>query len=329
VSKGLDYRAPWWLPGGNAQTIWAARVARRYESTAPNYRRERWNTPDGDFIDVDWLVTDTPVIPDAPLLVLFHGLEGNSGSHYSQAFADYAAMRQVHFAVPHFRGCSGECNLAPRAYHSGDYEEISWILDRFAKMHGGTVLAVGISLGGNALMRWAGEVQESASASVSAIASVSAPLDLTASGQAIGRGFNRQIYTRMFLESMKPRAMQKLQQYPGLFDAKAMRSVRDLYAFDNLFTAPLHGFKNTEDYWSRASAKPLLAGIKIPALVVNALNDPFVPASSLPTGSEVSSHVRLWQPEQGGHVGFPGGCLPGHIETLPRQVGGWLLGQPG
>jgi predicted alpha/beta-fold hydrolase len=153
---------------------------------------------------------------------------------------------------------------------------------------------------------------------------VSAPLDMHASGRAIGRGFNRLTYTRMFLRSMKPRALAKLAQYPGLFDRTALQAARDLYEFDDVFTAPLHGFKSADDYWTRASAKPQLQRIRVPALIANAGNDPFVPAHCLPIAGEVSASVTLWQPEQGGHVGFPSGAVPGHLRTLPEQVGGWL-----
>lgn len=229
------------------------------------------------------------------------------------------------YAVPHFRGCSGEINLAPRAYHSGDFEEVHWILARCRAVHTGPIVAVGVSLGGNALMRWAGEMGGSAAQMVSAVASVCAPLDLAAGGQAIGRGFNRLVYTRMFLNTMKPKAMQKLAQHPGLFDAQALRAARNLYEFDNVFTAPLHGFKDVDDYWRRASAKPHLAGIRLPALAVNAQNDPFVPASSLPYEGDVGAHVTLWQPRHGGHVGFAGGRWPGHVRPMPDAVGQWLL----
>jgi predicted alpha/beta-fold hydrolase len=162
---------------------------------------------------------------------------------------------------------------------------------------------------------------------VHAVASISAPVDLMASGLAIGRGLSRQVYTRLFLKTMKPKALQKLVQFPGLFDARALHAAQDLYEFDNVFTAPLHGFKNTHDYWTRASAKPRLADIRLPALVVNALNDPFVPASSLPVSSEVGSYVTLWQPAKGGHVGFMAGSPPGHLQTLPQTVGEWFLAQ--
>ena len=263
------------------------------------------------------------------MMVLFHGLEGSSESHYAQAFADWAAMHDLNFALPHFRGCSGELNHAPRAYHSGDHEEIDWVLKRLRDDHlakGGQVMvAAGVSLGGNALMRWAAELGNDALQKADAIASICSPLDLVQSGHAIGRGLNRQIYTRMFLRSMKPKAMAKLKQHPGLFDAQKLMAARDLYDFDNVFTAPLHGFKDTDDYWSQASAKPLMKNIRLPALVLNARNDPFVPASSLPKQIEVSKTVTLWQPEEGGHVGFAQGSWPSHVRGLPDAVGGWLM----
>ena len=319
----MNYIAPYWLPGGNLQTIWPALYAQRVAGVQVRYRRERWTAPDGDFVDVDWL--DTPTAET--LLVLFHGLEGSSRSHYAEAFAGFARACGFAYAVPHFRGCSGELNLGPRAYHSGDFEEIDWILARLRLQHAGPIVAVGISLGGNALLRWAEEMGEQAARLVQALASVSAPIDLAASGWAIGRGFNRLVYTRMFLNTMKPKALRKLAQYPGLFDATALRAARDLYEFDNLFTAPLHGFRNTDDYWARASAKPHLHRIRVPALVLNALNDPFVPAWSLPEQQQATPWVKLWQPAHGGHVGFTQGRWPGHLHQLPDTVGAWLADQ--
>jgi predicted alpha/beta-fold hydrolase len=326
----VNYVAPSWLPGGNLQTIWPALYSTRVFGPRPEFRRERWITPDLDFVDVDFadpaaLVVDPVAQPsERPLLVLFHGLEGSSASHYAEAFADFARAHGMAYAVPHFRGCSGEINLAPRAYHSGDYEEVGWVLKRLRAWHQGPVLAVGVSLGGNALLRWAEEMGEQAGRVVKAVAAVSSPIDLAAGGYAIGRGFNRQVYTRMFLRSMKPKALAKLAQFPGLFDRESMMAARDLYEFDNIFTAPLHGFRNTEDYWGRASAKPHLADIRVPTLVVNARNDPFVPAWSLPHQNEVGDFVTLWQPAHGGHVGFPHGPVPGHVRTMPDAVGGWL-----
>jgi hypothetical protein len=323
-----DYRAPRWMfgrgaVGGNVQTIWPALFARRFHGPAPVFSRERWDTPDGDFIDVDFLAQ--PVIADdAPWLVLFHGLEGSSGSHYAQAFAHWARSHGWAFAVPHFRGCSGELNRAPRAYHSGDFEEIGWILERLRTRSTRPLAVVGISLGGNALLRWAEEAGDGAARVARCVCAVSSPVDLAAGGYAIGRGFNRHVYSRMFLNTMRPKALRKLAQHPGLFDRAKMLAARDLYEFDNLFTARLHGFRDTEDYWRRASAKPHLRRIRIPALVLNARNDPFVPGASLPAVHEVGRHVTLWQPAQGGHVGFPAGRPPGHVMTLPEAVMRWV-----
>ncbi len=323
-----SYVAPGWLPGGNAQTIVAAKLARRYPGVAPQWQRERWSTPDQDFIDVDWLLPRQTTTPDAqcgqPLLVLFHGLEGSSQSHYAQAFAVQAHALGWAMALPHFRGCSGDINLAPRAYHSGDFEEVGWILSQMRARHAGPMYAVGVSLGGNALMRWAQEMGEGATQVAQAVASVCSPIDLTASGHAIGRGFNRWVYTRMFLNTMKPRALQKLEQFPGLFDKQALMDSKTLYEFDDVFTAPLHGFQNTDDYWTRASAKPGLSRIRLPALVLNARNDPFIPVSSLPTQHEVGEWVRLWQPKEGGHVGFVQGAFPSHVNAMPAAVTAWL-----
>ncbi|AKJ32060.1 YheT family hydrolase [Caldimonas brevitalea] len=327
----LSYRAPRWLSGsgpvgGNVQTIWPALFSRRFLGPPPAYSRERWPTPDGDFVDVDRLRYDTAhaPAPDAPLLVMFHGLEGSSRSHYAEAFAHFADRHRWHYAVPHFRGCSGELNLAPRAYHSGDYEEVGWILARLRTAHSGPMLAVGVSLGGNALLRWAEEAGDTAVPVVKAVAAVSSPLDLAAGGMAIGRGFNRLVYSRMFLNSLKPKALRMLARHPGLFDRERLLAASDLYEFDNVFTAPLHGFKDTDDYWARASSKPHLHRIRVPALVLNALNDPFVPADSLPRPDQVGSMVTLWQPRHGGHVGFPSGSWPGHVLTLPEQVLSWM-----
>lgn len=323
LAQQLDARSAKWLPGGHLHTLWPAvqvRAQQRVGFVRP-YARERWHTPDGDFIEVDWQrAATTP----RGLLVLFHGLEGSSQSHYARALADVAQERGLDFVVPHFRGCGGTINLAPRAYHSGDYEEIDWVLHRLRQHTALPLMAVGVSLGGNALLRWAQEAGEHAAHTVAALASVSAPLDLHASAQAMDRGFNKQVYTRVFLRTMKPKAMQKLVQFPGLFDAQALARVSTLLAFDNLVTAPLHGFRDALDYWRRASAKPAMASIRVPALVVNALDDPFVPASSLPHAAQVAPSVTLCQPSRGGHVGFVQGSWPGQWRGIAQALTSWL-----
>ncbi len=327
-----DGGLPVWLSGGHSQTILPALLGRRDPITAAPLCRERWITPDGDFIDVD-RCTPVAVKRSMPRMVLFHGLEGSSESHYARAFRDFATAHGLELVMPHFRGCSGEMNIAPRAYHSGDHVEIDWILCRLsAEDPSRPLVAVGVSLGGNALMHWAGLQGLRAKSRVKAVACLSAPLDLTASGFAMGRGFNRWVYTRVFLGTMVPKALRKLEQHPQLFSEQAVRRARTLYEFDDAFTAPVHGFSSVEDYWSRASAKPLLQNVAVPSLVVNALNDPFVPSVSLPGLQDVSSSVTLWQPHTGGHVGFPRmldsrqqGVLG--WRSMPCAVGGWLLSQ--
>jgi predicted alpha/beta-fold hydrolase len=310
-----SYRAPRWLPGGHVQTIWAARMVPLPQVA---YRRERWNTPDGDFIDVDFAQPE-PDEAAAPLLVLFHGLEGDSRSHYARSVMRHFADRGWRSVVVHFRGCSGEPNQLLRAYHSGDSDEIDWVLRAMrgrwpaARLH-----AVGISLGGNVLAKWLGERREEASF-VTAAGSIGSPLDLVAGGHAIGRGFNK-LYTRMFLATLKEKARYKAERFAYAVDPEALRCARDLYEFDNLYTAPVHGFRDTLDYWTRASAKPLLGDVRVPLLVLNARNDPFVPAASLPTVAEVSRHVELEQPEEGGHIGFASGRFPGRLDFLPQRL---------
>ncbi|GAB4216191.1 MAG: alpha/beta fold hydrolase [Rhodoferax sp.] len=317
-----DLIAPWWLPDGHTQTVWPALFGRhRLRDQARCYTRERWTTPDNDFIDVDHCDLDRAPA-GAPVLVLFHGLEGSSRSHYALALAGAARQHGLAFCVPHFRGCGGTLNRAPRAYHSGDHAEVDWMLHQVAQRTARPIWAVGVSLGGNALLRWAQEAGSTAGQRVAALAAVSAPLDLSASGHAIGQGLNRQLYTRMFLRTMKAKAWRKLDQYPGLFDAQAMARASTLFEFDALFTAPLHGFASVQDYWTRASALPHLHRIAVPTCIINARNDPFVPAHSLPLASALRNDwVRLWQPAQGGHVGFAQGPWPGRIDALPQ----WLL----
>jgi len=306
------YRAPRWLPGGHAQTIWPLLRKGRM----PPFQRERWTTPDGDFIDLDWL----PHRPGAPLVVLFHGLEGSSRSPYARSLMRHLAQLGWNGVVPHFRGCSGEPNLKARAYHSGDADEIGWILRRIAHRHPDAPrFAAGVSLGGNALLLWLGTRGEAAAALIERAVAICPPLDLAATGHTLAQGFNR-VYTRHFLGTLKASALARLARHPGLFDPDAVRAAANLHQFDNLVTAPLHGYRDADDYWHRASSKPHLRGIRLPTLVINPKNDPFLPARHLPGPADVSAHVELEQPAEGGHVGFVSGPWPGRLDWLPRRL---------
>jgi uncharacterized protein len=326
----LCYAAPPWLPGGHLQTLYAALLARR---PRVQYVRERWETPDGDFVDVDWLKTSPAVMrePSAehaaldvlsskqPLVVLFHGLEGCSTSHYAHALMAEVAAIGWNGCVIHFRGCSGTPNRLPRAYHSGDSTEIDWMLRRLRARRSGPLYVVGVSLGGNALLKWLGEHGNAAAEIVAAAAAVSAPVDLMAAGDVLGRGFNR-VYTAAFLRTLKRKSLAKLEHHAHLYDAARVRRARTLRAFDDVVTAPLHGFRDTDDYWTRASSKRGLAGIRVPTLMLNARNDPFLPANALPSAGEVSASVTRDFPDEGGHVGFVSGAFPGHLRWLPQRL---------
>lgn len=311
--SAAPFVAPFWLTNAHLQTLYGSLLARAPQVA---FRRERWDTPDGDFVDVDFV----DGVPGSPWVLLFHGLEGSSNSPYARMLMDHVRRRGWSGCVFHFRGCSGEPNRLPRAYHSGDSDEIDWVLRRVKKLAGHSSLhGVGVSLGGNAFAKWLGENRGGALRWVARAAIISAPLDLMAAGDALGRGFAR-IYSWHFLETLKASSLAKLTRFPGLYDAEAVRRSRSLRDFDNVVTAPLHGFRDTDDYWTRASSKPHLKSIRVPTLIVNARDDPFLPEEFLPDEIDVSADVTLEFPKHGGHVGFVSGPFPGHIDWLPRRI---------
>ncbi len=319
----LAYRAPAWLPGGHLQTIYSSLFIR---VSPVAYRRERLELPDGDFLDFDWV--DGPA--GAPVVVLFHGLEGSADSHYARDLMTHVRTRGWHGVVAHFRGCSGEDNRLPRAYFAGDSTDIECMLRHVKSLHTQVpVHAVGMSLGGNALLKWLGEQGETARMLVERAAGVSAPLDLAAAGLTLDRGFNRRVYTARFLVTLKQKALRKAAKFPGVLDAKAIAASSTFREFDTLVTARLHGFRDADDYWLKVSAKPLLRTIAVPTLVINAQNDPFLPAWALPSSDEVSSAVTLEQPATGGHVAFPSGPFPGRLDWLSRRLMQHFDTQPG
>jgi predicted alpha/beta-fold hydrolase len=273
-------------------------------------RRERWDTPDGDFIDVDFAGDGER------LAVLFHGLEGCSDSHYARRLARALPEAGWRVAIPHWRGCSGEPNRLPRAYHSGDSSEVDWILRKFSQ----PVDAIGVSLGGNALLKWLGENGQQARTRVHRAAAISAPLDLSAAGRALDRGLNRLLYTRMFLSTLKPKSLAKLETFPGIFDRSRLAASRTFREFDDVFTAPLHGFRGVDHYWTASSAGPWLEHVAVPTLVLNARNDPFLPEQDLvASAKQAAPCVLLEFPSRGGHVGFPGAWLARRLIEFLRK----------
>lgn len=310
-----EYRAPRWLRGGHLQTIVPAKF---FSRPAVEYRRELVEMPDGDVRAFDW-VQNEPSDPSAPVLVHFHGLEGSSRSHYAEMLMHSVAQRGWRGVVAQFRGCGGVSNRLPRAYFAGDVDDAQWALDlvhdRFKEA---PIFAVGVSLGGNQLAKLLGDrpIQMSY---VQAAASISAPVDLVAGSENLRDGFNR-LYAANFLSTLREKVKEKAVLFPGLIDYSAALKSKTLYEFDEAFTAPLHGFSTAMEYWTVCSAKQVLKDVKTPLLLLNAKNDPFLPAWALPTQDDVSESVWLEQPEEGGHVGFPTGGFPGEMNFLPNRV---------
>ena len=311
VANSAPYSAPFWLLGGHLQTIHAATLASTPEVS---YRRERWELPDGDFVDVDWVdpsnaeqnsPADLP--PNLPIVVLFHGLEGNSQSGYAKALMASVKAKGWRGVVIHFRGCSGEPNRLPRVYYAGDTPEIQLLLSR-VREHApqAPIYATGVSLGANALLKWLGESGEKAKSIINKAVAISAPMDLATSATALDTGLNRILYTPRFVDSMRPKALAMSERFPGLLNVDKVKTAKTIHDIDNAVTAVLYGAKDADDYYAKNASKPWLNQIRLPTLILNAKNDPFIPAETLPTATEVSEFVTLEYPETGGHVGFSG-----------------------
>lgn len=312
-SRAKSFISPAWLRGGHAQTIYPALFAPR---PTLQFDRERWSTPDGDFLDLDFTFAPA-TLPPKGLVVLFHGLEGSSSSHYAQATMQACLDGGWLGVVPHFRGCSGENNRSLRTYHSGETRDIDFVLrqlaERFADL---PRFAIGVSLGGNALCKWLGEQGQAANHIISAAAAFCPPQDLHEGAKALSAGFNL-IYMRNFLKTMKSKAIAKLEQHPGSMNRERILAAKNFFDFDEEVTAKVNGFASCYDYWEKCSCKKFLDRVKTPLLLVNPLNDPFLPLHALARPGEVSPAVKLYYPKQGGHVGFLQGPFPGNLAWLP------------
>ena len=310
-----DYVAPKWLPGAHLQTVVPARLFPRPEVS---YRRELIDMPDGDFMIFDW-VRPEPESLTAPVLVHFHGLEGDSHSHYAEALMSTCAERGWRGVVAHFRGCGGIPNRLPRAYFAGDSADCDWVMRTVHKRYvNAPIYAVGVSLGGNYISKYLGDMGGRASF-ITAAVSVGAPVNLVAGSEIMSRGANK-LYSEMFLSTLKDKLIDKAKRFPDLIDLQAVMKCRTLYDFDSIYTAPIHHFKSAMDYWTKCSAKPVLKNVQVPLLLLNAKNDPFMPVWALPTEKDVSPFVYLEQPEEGGHIGFPRGNPPGDLGWLPERI---------
>ena len=312
-----SFRPAWWVPGPHAQTVYGKLVRRpRHAPT----RAERWDTPDGDFLDVVRLDPSGPFAgrADAPRLLLLHGLEGGLQSHYVHGLFAECARRGWGMDLMLHRSCGPEMNRARRFYHSGETGDAALFVGRVAAEHPGAPLALcGVSLGGNQLVKYLGErgagaAPDGVPPNVRAAAAVSVPYDLARGSRHIGRGFSR-LYERHFLRLLVRKTELKLLAYPDLVDRTRLAELRTLWDFDDVLTSPLHGFRDAADYYGRSSALGYLAGVRIPTLLLSAADDPFLPAAVLDDvrrAAAVNPCLTLEFHARGGHVGFVGGRSP-------------------
>lgn len=300
MSASKIYSPAWWLPGGHLQTLWG-KLAHRRDAIA--LRQHRIATPDGDELEVQSAGENA----GAPQLLLLHGLEGSIRSHYAMStLARFAAAGwSAHFLS--FRSCGTRMNRTRRFYHSGDTADLevalAWLIARFPS---GPVCVAGVSLGGNLLLKYLGERGEAVHRNVKAAAAISVPFDLGRSADRINRGFSK-VYQQFFLRTLKEKVRKKRLSFPDLPDNDSVRGLRTLKQFDDLLTAPLHGFRDAVDYYRQSSSVGFLAGIRVPTLLLSAVDDPFLPPEALARAEAEARqnpalHIEFLA--RGGHAGF-------------------------
>ena len=316
------FRPAWWVPGAHAQTVWG-KLFRRPPThvTSAHTRRLRWETPDGDFLDLVRLdPTGDPAT--TPRLLLLHGLEGGMQSHYVHGLFAAARERGWGMDVMIHRTCGPELNRARRLYHSGETTDAAFVLDRIAAEFPGAPLgACGVSLGGNVLLKHLGEQGGRTAPTLRAAVAVSVPYDLSRGARHIQRGFSR-LYEQHFLRSLVAKVERKLDTHPDLVARERLPGLRTLYDFDDVVTGPVHGFVDAEDYYTRSSSKHYLADVRVPTLLLSAVDDPFLPAPVLDEVRATAAHNPALSVEfhaRGGHVGFVGGRLPWRAEWYAER----------
>ena len=305
-----QYSPAWWLPGAHAQTLWG-KLGRR-EPLQPTVM-ERWDTPDGDFLDIHRLEASSPS-PAARLLIL-HGLEGTIRSHYAQALLGDAHSRGWDADMLIFRSCGAEMNRTRRFYHSGETTDLAFVIRRLLQEHPEQSLVLaGVSLGGNVLLKYLGEQGSELAPQVKAAAAISVPFDLARSSKHINQGFAK-VYQRHFLRSLRQKALGKLERFPDLIPRDRLAAMRTMADFDNVITAPLHGFRDADDYYTRSSSIGWIGRISIPTLLLSAVDDPFLPPAVLDQVRAEAMRNPVLELEfqrHGGHAGFIGGNNPFH-----------------
>lgn len=324
VLTNHTYKAPFWLPGGNAQTI-GPRVFCRLPRLS--LFREHIETPDDDFFLVDWaFASGSPSKRSGKIAILTHGLEGDSTRSYMRAMALELTTSGWDVLLRNMRFCGSGINRQPPFYHSGETRDLGWCVELCEHRGYAHIGLVGFSAGGNQVLKYLGEQGAGLSSSVVSGVGISVPCDLTGCSVVLGQP-SKKIYMEYFLKTLRGKIRQKHAMYPEIFPLEPLDTITTFKAFDDTYTAPLNGFKNAEDYWKKASSLPVLEAITVPALLLNARNDPFLSESCFPVAEATRNpNLFLLMPETGGHVGFPGpfGKIPGG--WLEKTVAAFLDG---
>ena len=294
------FRPAWWLPGPHLQTLYPTLFRSR---TYPALQRERLELADGDFIDLDWAGDD-----GRPVVLVLHGLEGSLQSHYAGGILRALTASGYRAVLMYFRGCSGEPNRLPRSYHSGETGDLATVVRHIRKRLPSTPLAaIGYSLGGNVLLKWLGETG-SDNGLATAIA-VSVPFDLDQAARKLERGLSR-IYQRHLLQKLRRSVAAKTRRLATPRPAEPLADLKTFRQFDDAITAPLHGFRDVDDYYSRCSSHGFLRDVTTPTLILHSQDDPFLPSAAIPDAAMLSPATTLELTSAGGHVGFIAGNTP-------------------
>lgn len=315
---------PAWPRGPHLQTL-VARLLRPTRSV--RFRRERWETPDGDFLDLDF-AGEAEADERSPVVLVLHGLEGCSDSGYVRQLCAELAARGMRAAALNFRSRGGEPNRLRRFYHSGETGDTAFVLGRLRERWPRVPIgAVGFSLGGNALVKLLGERGEAARELLDAAVAVSVPYDLAAGADALEEGLGR-MYTAYFLRSLRRSVRSKQEARGHDYGLEELSDVRSLRAFDDAFTAPVHGFRDADDYYRRSSAARFLPEVRVPTLVIQARDDPFLPESALPLDA-IRSNPWIVDAvsRRGGHVGFLEGVVPWRPRFWAEEAAADFLGR--
>jgi predicted alpha/beta-fold hydrolase len=300
--SGDQFKPAWWLPSSHMQTIWPSIF--RFSIKGLPLTRERFELPDHDFLDVDWVNKEGT----GPIVLILHGFEGSIESHYAKGMLQAAYKQGWRGAFMHFRGCSGEPNRLPRGYHSGDTHDVSFIVNRLLDREPDVSLAaIGYSLGGNVLLKWLGETGRQNP--LKAAVAISVPFDLHSASKRIQRGFSR-FYQWYLLKCARARLLEKLLAMDAPINLTSLAEAQTIREFDHHYTVPMHGFANVDEYYTITSCGRYLRAIKVPTLILHAKDDPFMSEDVIPNEDEVSPCVQLEITQKGGHVGFVTGKFP-------------------